>query len=97
MQYPTLLKERGKAVVYGSGAPTATIPSIFIRQATTLEFFIVYMLTADDRARAIGAIDAMMLAGRLQHHIGPCFPLDRIVEAHECVEAGSNGNVIVEP
>jgi len=97
MQYPTLLKERGKAVVYGSGAPTATIPSIFIRQATTLEFFIVYMLTADERARAIGAIDAMMLAGRLQHHIGPCFPLDRIVEAHECVEAGSNGNVIVEP
>jgi NADPH2:quinone reductase len=39
----------------------------------------------------------MLRAGTLQHHIGPHFPLDRIVEAHEAVEAGSTGNVIVEP
>jgi NADPH2:quinone reductase len=97
MSYPALLKERGKAVIYGSGAAEMKIPSAFIRQATTLEFFIVYMLTADERTRAIGALDAMMLAGTLQHHIGERFPLDRIVEAHEAVEAGSNGNVIVEP
>jgi len=97
MAYPTLLKERGKAVVYGSGGPTSTIPSAFIRQATTLQFFIVYMLDELERSRALRSIDAMLRAGTLQHHIGPRFPLDRIVEAHEAVEAGSNGNVIVEP
>jgi NADPH2:quinone reductase len=97
MKYPTLLKERGKAVVYGSGGPTSTIPSVFIRQATTLQFFIVYMLNELERARALRGIDAMLRAGTLQHHIGPRFSLDRIVAAHEAVEAGSNGNVIVEP
>ena len=96
MSYPALLEERGKAVVYGSGAPEMKIPSAFIRQATTLEFFIVYMLREQERVRAIAGIDAMLRAGTLQHHIGERFPLERIVEAHERVEAGSNGNVIVE-
>jgi NADPH2:quinone reductase len=97
MLYPALLKERSKAVVYGSGRPTSTIPSGFIRQATTLQFFIVYLLTEGERARALRGIDAMLRAGTLQHHIGPRFALDQIVEAHEAVEAGSSGNVIVEP
>jgi NADPH2:quinone reductase len=96
MAYPTLLKERGKAVVYGSGGPTSTIPSVFIRQATTLQFFIVYMLNELERSRALRGIDAMLRAGTLQHHIGPKFSLDQIVDAHEAVEAGANGNVIVE-
>jgi len=97
MKYPTLLKERAKSIVYGSGAPQSTIPSAFIRQATTLQFFIVYMLSEGERARALRGLDAMMRAGTLLHHVGPRFPLERIVDAHEAVEAGSNGNVIVEP
>jgi len=96
MAYPTLLKEHGKAVVYGSGAPEIRIPAAFIRQATTLEFFIVYELSMDERVRALMGLDAALRSG-LQHHIGERFPLERIVEAHEAVEAGSNGNVIVEP
>jgi NADPH2:quinone reductase len=35
---------------------------------------------------------------RLRHTIGATFPLDAVVEAHECVESGSVvGNVVVVP
>ena len=94
--YPKILKERGKAVIYGSGGPEIRIPN-FIPHPATLQFFIVYKLLPDERARANAALDAMLRAGTLQHHLGERFPLDRIVEAHEAVERGSNGNVIVEP
>jgi NADPH2:quinone reductase len=97
MSYPTLLKEHSKAVVYGSGGAEIRIPSAFIRQATTLEFFIVYTLRDHEREAGFAYLDAMMRAGTLQHHLGERFPLDRIVEAHEAVERGSNGNIIVEP
>jgi NADPH2:quinone reductase len=96
MTYPKIIKERGKAVVYGSGGADIRIPNM-IPNVITVQFFIVYKLLADERARADAALDAMLRAGTLQHHIGPRFPLDRIVEAHEAVEASSNGNVIVEP
>jgi NADPH2:quinone reductase len=95
MSIPKLLKERGKVVVYGSGAPEIRIPAL-IRYATTIEFIYVYKLSEPERARAEAGLDAMMRAGTLQHHIGKHFPLDQIVEAHECVEAGSNGNVILD-
>ncbi len=96
MSYPALLKEHGKAVVYGSGAAEMRIPGAFVRQSTTLEFFIVYELLAHERARALAGLDTALRTG-LHHHIGERFPLERIVDAHEAVEAGSNGNVIVEP
>jgi NADPH2:quinone reductase len=94
--YPDLLVEHGKAVVYGSGAPQITIPGAFIRQSTTLQFFIVYQLREAERAGAVAAIDSMLNAGQLKHLIGERFPLDRIVEAHETVERGSVGNVVLE-
>jgi NADPH2:quinone reductase len=96
MSYPGLLAEYGKAVIYGSGAPAATIPAAFIRWSTTLQFFIVYQLRADERAAAIAGIDALLRAGTLDHGEIRRFPLERIVEAHEAVERGSLGNVVLD-
>jgi NADPH2:quinone reductase len=95
MAYPEVLAEHGKAVVYGSGTPPIVIPS-FIPYSTTLEFILVYTLSDAQRATYIAALDALMTAGKLKHDIGERFSLDRIAEAHECVEAGSPGNVIVD-
>ena len=96
MSYPELLAEHGKAVVYGSGAPQITIPGAFIRQSTTLQFFIVYQLREAERAGALAAIDTMLNAGHLKHLVGERFPLDRIADAHQAVERGSVGNVVLE-
>jgi NADPH2:quinone reductase len=95
MTYPDLLVEHGKAVVYGSGAPPIAIPS-FVPFSTTLEFILVYTLSDAQRAHHIAALDRLLTEGKLQHAIGEHFPLDRIAEAHEAVEAGSFGNVIVD-
>jgi NADPH2:quinone reductase len=95
MTYPDLLVEHGKAVIYGSGAPPIAIPS-FVPFSTTLEFILVYTLSEAQRTHHIAALDGLLTAGKLQHAIGEHFPLDRIAEAHECVEAGSLGNVIVD-
>jgi NADPH2:quinone reductase len=95
MTYPGLLADRGKAVVYGSGSGAIEIPS-FIPTSTTLQFILVYTLTDAQRATYIAALTALLAAGTLTHAIGQRFPLDRIAEAHEAVEAGAFGNVIVD-
>lgn len=95
MSYPGLLVEHGKAVVYGSGAGAIEIPS-FVPHSTTLEFTLVYTLNEAQRSRTIAALTELLAQDKLQHHIGARFPLERIAEAHEAVEAGSLGNVIVD-
>jgi NADPH2:quinone reductase len=95
MTYPDLLRDHGTAVVYGSGAPPIAIPA-FVPTSTTLRFILVYTLTQPQRERATAALTALLEKGQLQHAIGPHFPLDRIAEAHEVVEAGSLDNVIVD-
>jgi hypothetical protein len=37
-----------------------------------------------------------MAAGQLLHTIGARFQLDQIVKAHEAVEAGQLGNVVID-
>jgi NADPH2:quinone reductase len=62
-----------------------------------LSFFIVYNLSADDRASAIAGIAALLAGGRLTHNIAQKLPLERIAEAHDLVERGKAiGNVIVQ-
>ena len=45
--------------------------------------------------RAIAAITRMLEQGKLINRIGPVFPLAETAAAHEAVERGSIGNVIV--
>jgi NADPH2:quinone reductase len=95
MTYPDLLVDHGKSVIYGSGSAPIPIPS-FIPTSTTLQFILVYTLTDAERTSYVATLDRLLSAGKLQHALGERFPLDRIAEAHERVEAGSLGNVIVE-
>ncbi|MGA2394267.1 MAG: NADPH:quinone reductase [Candidatus Lustribacter sp.] len=95
MTYQDLLVDHGKAVIYGSGSGPIPIPS-FIPNSTTLQFILVYTLTDAQRATYSAALNDLLTAGKLRHAVGAHFPLDRIAEAHEQVEAGSLGNVIVD-
>jgi NADPH:quinone reductase len=95
MTYPGLIHRHAKAVIYGSGSGPISIPS-FIPLSTTLQFILVYTLSDEQRATYTAALNELLTAGRIKHAIGKHFPLDRIAEAHEAVEAGSFGNVIVD-
>jgi NADPH2:quinone reductase len=93
---PQVLRPKGSVIVYGTG-PEALIPAAFCLVNTIrLQFFLVYELDAGERARALAAIDAALGAGKLTNRVAqPTFPLSDIAAAHEAVERGSIGNVIV--
>lgn len=92
---PGIVKPRGAVVVYGTG-PEATFAAQFcLTQSIKLLFFLVYELEAAERARAIAGITAALANGLINRVAQPTFPLADIVAAHEAVERGSIGNVVV--
>lgn len=92
------LRPEGQIVVYGSGAPEIPVPfGPAILKNVRFSFFIVYNLSAEDRARAIRELTGHLAAGRLEHNIAMRLPLERIAEAHEAVEQGTAiGKVLLE-
>jgi NADPH2:quinone reductase len=92
---PSVLRPKGSVIIYGTGSE-AVLPAAFCLVNTiTLKFFLVYELDPQERETAIAAITCALEQGRLQNRIGPIFTLSNITEAHEAVEAGTLGNVIV--
>jgi len=93
---PDVLRPKGSVIVYGTG-PEAVLPAAFcLVNSVRLQFFLVYELSAAERERAIAMIDSALNQGSLQNRIAkPTFTLDDIAAAHETVERGSLGNVLV--
>jgi NADPH2:quinone reductase len=92
---PTVLRSKGRIIVYGTGAE-ATIPAFFcLANSVQLLFFLVYQLDPQQRERAIAGITRALEQGKLVNRIGPTFSLPETAAAHEAVERGTIGNVIV--
>lgn len=93
---PTVIRPKGTVVVYGTG-PEATIPAAFcLVNSIRLQFFLVYELDAAERKQAVSTIDSALKRGTLLNRIAQqTFKLNDIVAAHEAVEQGSLGNVLV--
>jgi NADPH2:quinone reductase len=94
---PGVLRPKGSVIIYGTGAAEATLPASFcLVNSIRLQFFLVYELDAAERARAIAAINRGLERGTLMNRVAqPTFALQDIVAAHEAVERGSIGNVVV--
>jgi len=94
---PSVLRPKGSVVIYGTGAAEATIPASFcLVNSIRLQFFLVYELDALERSRAVAAINRALEQGKLINRVSrPIFKLADAVAAHEAVEKGTIGNVIV--
>ncbi|MBC5763210.1 NADPH:quinone reductase [Ramlibacter albus] len=90
-----LVRPNGEWVVYGSGAPQVGLPFFpMIVKNLKLQFFIVYNLSAPDRARALDVM--AQEAAVLKHNVAATLPLERIADAHEMVAQGkAAGNVVL--
>ncbi|HTQ82062.1 MAG TPA: NADPH:quinone reductase [Pseudolabrys sp.] len=93
---PAVLRPKGSVIIYGTG-PEATIPAAFcLTNTIRLQFFLVYELDAAERERTVAAITSALEQGKLINRIAtPTYPLADLAAAHEAVERGSIGNVIV--
>jgi len=93
---PNVLRPKGSVIVYGAGVEAALPAAFCLVNSIRLQFFLVYELSAKEREFAIKGISAALNSGRLLNRITqPTFPLADIVSAHEAVERGTVGNVVV--
>jgi NADPH2:quinone reductase len=61
-----------------------------------VQFFLVYELDKRERERAVSGISRALEQGKLINRVGPLtYSLADTVAAHEAVERGTIGNVIV--
>jgi NADPH2:quinone reductase len=93
-----MLAPGGDVAIYGSGAADVALPFFpAIVKNATLHCFIVYNLSAADRARAINTLQPMLARGELQHNIAERLPLAECARAHQLVESGKvMGNVVLQ-
>ena len=93
---PSVLRPKGSVIVYGTG-PEAVLPAAFcLVNSIRLQFFLVYELDAPERERALAAINSALKTGSLLNRIAqPTYSLADTIAAHEAVERGTIGNVIV--
>ncbi len=94
---PSVLRPKGSVIVYGTGAPEIALPAAFcLVNSITVQFFLVYELDQSERAHTIDVITRALEAGKLINRVAkPSHKLADIVAAHEAVERGTVGNVIV--
>ena len=93
---PSVLRPKGSVIVYGT-TPEAMLPAAFcLTNTIRLQFFLVYELDSAERDLTVAAINRALAAGTLSHRVAqPTFALADCVAAHEAVEKGGIGNVIV--
>jgi NADPH:quinone reductase len=93
---PKVLRPKGSVIVYGT-TPEAVLPAAFcLTQSIRLQFFLVYELGTQDRESAVSAINRALTQGALINRVAqPTFALADIAAAHEAVERGTIGNVVV--
>lgn len=96
--YPSILRPHATVIVYGMAANEATLPSLWLMQnSISLRLFLVYDMTEEDRAIAIGELITLLEDGGLQHSIARRLPLEDVAEAHEILERGDLiGNVVLD-
>ena len=99
---PFVLRPKGSVIVYGTGAPMVSLPAFFcLTQSIRVQFFLVYELDTSERERAVSAItraleQSSLSIGKLINRVAtPTYALADTAAAHEAVERGTIGNVIV--
>ena len=92
-----VLKSSGVVAVYAAGAaPQPPVPLQFRSSNVTVRMVLVYDMPEPAKTAAVNDITRWLESGALSHLIGPRFPLDHVVQAHQAVEGGAIGNVIVD-
>jgi NADPH2:quinone reductase len=93
-----ILKPNGVIAAYASDAVLEpTVPFYTLAYLNgTVRFVVVFAMPEHAKRQAITAITGWLEAGALRHYVAQRFPLEETAAAHELVERGSLGNVVVD-
>jgi NADPH:quinone reductase-like Zn-dependent oxidoreductase len=92
-----VLSHNGVLAVYAAGvAPQPTVPLQFKASNITVRFVLVYDMPEAAKEAAVHDITALLAGGKLRHLAGPHFPLEAVQQAHQAVEGGAIGKVVLE-
>jgi NADPH2:quinone reductase len=91
------LKIRGVVAAYASQAePEPSVPFYQLMfKNITVRHVLVFQMPESAKRQAVTAISRWLSAGSLTHEVGPVFDFDQVVEAHEAVESGAFGKVLL--
>jgi NADPH2:quinone reductase len=93
---PAVLRPKGSVIVYGTGAQVTMPAFFFLTNGIRVQFLLVYELDSAERERAVSAITRALEQGTLANRVAqPTYTLADIAAAHEAVERGTIGNVVV--
>ena len=95
---PRLMAPGGVCAVYGANGADATVNfGAAIMRGIALRFFIVYELTAAERATAVGALTPWLERGLVRHAVAAHAPLADCAAAQDAVEKGAYiGNLVLD-
>ena len=87
----------GVLAVYAAGiAPQPAVPLQFKASNVTVRFVLVYDMPEEAKHAAVQEITQLLAGGKLRHHPGPHFPLEAVRQAHQAVEGGAIGKVVLD-
>lgn len=92
-----VLKSSGVLAVYAAGvAQQPPVPLSFRSSNVTVRMVLVYDMPVLAKEAAVNDITRWLEAGALTHLTGDHYPLEQLGQAHNAVEGGHIGNVIVD-
>lgn len=92
------VKTGGVIAAYASQAtPEPTIPFYqLLYKSVTVHHVLVFQMPDDAKRQAVADISRWLAESALSHHVGSHFPLEEAVAAHEAVEGGAFGKVVLD-
>jgi NADPH:quinone reductase len=92
-----VLRDNGVLALYSAGvAPQPPVPLQFKSSNITVRFVLVYDMPEAAKHAAVQEITQLLEEGKLRHLAGPHFPLESVRQAHQAVERGTIGKVVLE-
>jgi NADPH2:quinone reductase len=92
-----VLRSNGVLAVYAAGiAPQPPVPLQFKASNVTVRFVLVYDMPEPAKQAAVQEITRLLEGGKLRHLAGPHFPLESVRQAHQAVEGGAIGKVVLK-
>lgn len=93
-----VLKINGVISSYASDSDkTPTVPFYeLVYKCITVHHVVVFLMLDAAREQGVADIAGWLDDGKLVHHLGPRFPLEETAKAHEAVEGGAFGKVLID-